>query len=291
MAVLKIKSLQYGFREHFWTPRVPILKDLNFEVRESHITGFLGHNGAGKSTTIKCILGLLFPEKGCIEIFGKSSGIGKLKSQIGFLPERPFFYEFLTASEFLEFNAGLYDLKGDSTKKIYESLEKVGLMDAKDKLLSDFSKGMLQRVGIAQSILHKPKLLILDEPMSGLDPDGRYTVYHIIKEIADQGTTVFFSSHLLHDVESLCQDLVVLRQGKCLYNGSTEELSKKINGKVELTYRLNNRIIHKEEENSEDVQRQIDQIRQKKGDILQIRNIQSNLEEAYIQLNKEENVN
>lgn len=286
MAILEVSNLCHHFREHFWTPKNKILKNLSFRVEEGKVTGFLGANGAGKTTTLKCVLGLLFPEQGKVKFFGQQTLSSEVLKKIGFLPERPFFYEFLSGREFLFFNAQLYGIKEAISEKVETALKSVDLEHAGDKKLRDYSKGMLQRIGIAQAVIHNPKILILDEPMSGLDPDGRYLVYHIIKDIAQKGTSVFFSSHLLHDVESLCQDLVILQKGKCIYNGSTRELSKKVDGSIEITYRDGDKILHLEVSNQERLQKNIDELRVNRKEILQIKNIQSSLEEAYIQLQR-----
>lgn len=226
MEIIKVNDLWKSFKIGFIPHETTVLKGISFTVKEARITGFIGANGAGKTTVLKCILGTIFPSKGSISFFGGETLSARVKSQIGFLPEHPYFYDFLTGYEFLNFHMRLLPLAGaDNPKRVIEeTLARVGLAKARDKKLRSFSKGMLQRIGIAQAILHKPKLLLLDEPMSGLDPDGRFEVTKIIQEVAAEGTTIFFSSHLLHDAQRLCHDLVVLKEGVQVYNGPIEGL-------------------------------------------------------------------
>ncbi|MFA5917487.1 MAG: ABC transporter ATP-binding protein [Candidatus Gracilibacteria bacterium] len=194
-----------------------ILSEVSFEVEKGDIYGFLGPNGAGKTTTMKCILGLIEPEEGEIKIFGENGLSIKSKEKIGFMPENTYLYRHLTGAEFLRFNGKFFDIESkELEKKIEHLLKKVGLEKAGNKRLSDYSKGMLQRIGLAQSIINDPKLLFLDEPMSGLDPIGRKMVKDLLLELKDDGTTIFFNTHILADAESMCNKISIIHKGKII---------------------------------------------------------------------------
>jgi len=236
MSILKVENLKKSFKKGFIPKSQQVLKGISFKLEPGTITGFLGANGAGKTTTMKCILGLAFPDEGDIRFFGDQELGPEVKKRIGFLPERPYFYEYLTGSEFLRFYG---QLSGDFTRndlnaRIEHLLKRVDLWHAKDKKLRAYSKGMLQKVGVAQALIHKPDFVILDEPKSGLDPDGRYYLSEIIKETAKEGACVFFSSHLLHDAEQLCQNLVIMKDGLVIYEGRTDALLKKMGNEKSL---------------------------------------------------------
>lgn len=190
-----------------------VLHAVSFSVKEWEIYGFLWPNGAGKTTTMKSILGLITPESGEINIFGESGLTMDSKKRIGFMPENTYLYKHLTGREFLEFNGSFFGLKWADLKKTVEDLLiRVGLENAGDKYLKSYSKGMLQRVGLAQSIINKPELLFLDEPMSGLDPIGRKMVKDLLVELRDAGTTIFFNTHILADVESICDRISIINK-------------------------------------------------------------------------------
>ena len=261
---------------------------MSLKVESGKVTGFLGANGAGKSTTIKSILGLLIKDQGEVTFFEEGPLSPSIKKRIGFLPERPFFYEYLNGTEFLEFYARLTGMSTGKSlnKRIEELLELVGLSHAKGKKLRDYSKGMLQRVGIAQAIIHDPDLIIFDEPMSGLDPDGRYEVGSILQQIADQGKTVFFSSHLLHDVERLSDDLVILKKGKLIYEGQVEPLLKEASSKFVVSFLQGERRATEELEDSEKLQLRLDELRGQGANIIAVRPQKVSLEDAYVKLNQ-----
>lgn len=236
MSILKVENLKKSFKKGFIPKTQQVLKGISFKLEPGTITGFLGANGAGKTTTMKCLLGLAFPDSGDIRFFGDQVLGPEVKRRIGFLPERPYFYEYLTGSEFLRFYG---QLSGDFTRndlnsRIEHLLKRVDLWHAKDKKLRAYSKGMLQKIGVAQALIHKPELVILDEPKSGLDPDGRFYLSEIIKETAKEGASIFFSSHLLHDAEQLCQNLVIMKDGMVIYEGGTEALLKKMGNEKSL---------------------------------------------------------
>jgi ABC-2 type transport system ATP-binding protein len=191
------------------------LEGLTMQVESGEVFGFLGPNGAGKSTTIKLLVGLIFPEAGTARILGKPISDIEMHRDIGYLPEQPYFYDYLTAAEVLDYFARFHDLTAaDRSERVARMLKKVGLETAGKIQLRKYSKGMLQRVGLAQAILHDPKVVILDEPMSGLDPIGRREVRDIILELKREGKTVLFSTHILSDAEMLCDRVGVIVGGK-----------------------------------------------------------------------------
>jgi ABC-2 type transport system ATP-binding protein len=201
------------------------LEDLTMQVEDGEVFGFLGPNGAGKSTTIKLLMSLIFPTAGTARILGKPiSDIG-MHRDIGYLPEQPYFYDYLTAAELLDYFARFFDLKAaDRRERVERMLKRVGLETAKKIQLRKYSKGMLQRVGLAQAILHHPKVVILDEPMSGLDPLGRREVRDIILELKGEGRTILFSTHILSDAEMLCDRVGVIVGGKLRGVGAPDEI-------------------------------------------------------------------
>jgi ABC-2 type transport system ATP-binding protein len=222
----------------FWRKRPKrALQPLHLKVEDGEIFGFLGPNGAGKTTTLKMLMGLVFPTAGTARILGKESTDPEVKAQIGFLPEQPYFYDYLTARELLDYYGQLSGVPANERKpRIEEVLARVGLADIKGLQLRKFSKGMLQRVGIAQAILHNPKVVFLDEPMSGLDPLGRREVRDLILELQQQGKTVFFSTHILSDAEALCDRVAIIHQGELRGVGAVEELTKSVEGQIEVVW-------------------------------------------------------
>ncbi len=218
MNALEVKNITKSFQEDFYKKPTIVLKSMSFKVQVGKFVGFIGPNGAGKTTTIKCLMEFIFPDSGSIQFFQDQSILDS-KKRIGFLPERPYFQEFLTGTEFLKLHWSLAGLKPPLfQKRAAEVLEQVKLSHAKDLKLRDYSKGMLQRIGIAQALLASPEFLILDEPMSGLDPDGRILIKDILKSLKEKKITLLMSSHLLEDVEELCDDLIIVHKGETLYN-------------------------------------------------------------------------
>src|SRR6267378_2382 len=201
------------------------LEGLNMHVEMGEVFGFIGPNGAGKSTTIKLLMGLIFPTAGTARILSKPISDVGMHKDIGYLPEQPYFYDYLTAAEVLDYLARFHDLTAaDRKERVERMLKKVGLETARKMQLRKYSKGMLQRVGLAQAILHDPKLVILDEPMSGLDPVGRREVRDIILELKREGKTVMFSTHILSDAEMLCDRVGVIVGGKLRGVGTPGQL-------------------------------------------------------------------
>ena len=216
------KDYPFGFL-HLKTKRS--LEGLTMRVEDGEVFGFLGPNGAGKSTTIKLLVGLIFPTAGTAQILGKPISDIAMHQDIGYLPEQPYFYDYLTAAELLDYFARFHNLKAaDRRERVARMLKKVGLETARKIQLRKYSKGMLQRVGLAQAILHDPRVVILDEPMSGLDPLGRREVRDIILELKREGRTVLFSTHILSDAEMLCDRVGVIVGGKLRGVGAPDEI-------------------------------------------------------------------
>lgn len=216
------KDYPYGFL-HLKKKRS--LEGLTMQVEGGEVFGFLGPNGAGKSTTIKLLVGLIFPDTGSASILGKPITNIEMHRDIGYMPEQPYFYDYLTAAEVLDYFARFHDLTAaDRSERVARMLKKVGLETARKIQLRKYSKGMLQRVGLAQAILHDPKVVILDEPMSGLDPIGRREVRDIILELKREGRTVLFSTHILSDAEMLCDRVGVIVGGKLRGVGAPGEM-------------------------------------------------------------------
>ena len=238
MAALEILGLEKTYSVGFWRKRPKCaLRPLHLQVEEGEIFGFLGPNGAGKTTTLKMLMGLVFPTAGSARILGMEIQDPRVKAQIGFLPEQPYFYDYLTARELLEYFAGLSGVPAkERSKRSQAMLERVGLGDAGGVQLRKFSKGMLQRVGIAQAILHEPKIVFFDEPMSGLDPMGRREVRDLMDELRQEGKTVFFSTHILSDAEALCDRVAILHLGELRGVGSVADLTSSTQNNVEITW-------------------------------------------------------
>jgi ABC-2 type transport system ATP-binding protein len=225
-AAIEILGLTKDFPVGFWRPRMRrSLDNLSFKVEEGEVFGFLGPNGAGKTTTMKLLMGLIFPTSGTARVRGRSIDDVEMHREIGYLPEQPYFYDYLTARELLDYYARFSNYSAaERRERVGKFLDRVGLAAAGDVQLRKFSKGMLQRAGIAQAILHDPPVVILDEPMSGLDPVGRREVRDIILELKKQGRTVFFSTHILSDAEMLCDRVAVLAGGMLQGVGAPGEI-------------------------------------------------------------------
>jgi ABC-2 type transport system ATP-binding protein len=220
---IKTENLCKHYHAGFFTKKITALDNLNLEVKNREIFGFLGPNGAGKTTTIKILLGLAKSNRGAAWVLGQPPAHVETKKRIGFLPEAPYFYDHLTAKEFLTFCAQLHSLSNnkDSIKNL---LDLVGLTKTRKVQLRHFSRGMLQRIGIAQALISDPELLIFDEPMGGLDPIGRKEVRDIIINLKERGKTIFFSTHILSDVEMLCDRVGILLNGKLVTAGALHEI-------------------------------------------------------------------
>jgi len=238
MAAIEILGLEKTYAVGFWRKKPKrALKPLHLQVEDGEVFGFLGPNGAGKTTTLKLLMGLVFPSAGSARILGMDFADPRVKAQIGFLPEQPYFYDYLTARELLDYYGELSGVASKNrSRRVAEMLDRVGLRDAAGVQLRKFSKGMLQRVGIAQAILHDPKVVFLDEPMSGLDPMGRREVRDLMEQLKKDGKTVFFSTHILSDAEALCDRVGVIHQGELRGVGAIADLTASVQGKVELVW-------------------------------------------------------
>ena len=227
-AVVQTWNLGKTYRTGFWlNQKVESLKNCSLSIYRGETFGLLGPNGAGKTTLLKTLLGITRPTTGKAVILGKSIGDRSVKQKIGYLPENAYLYDFLTAWEFLEFIAGLFQLpRSRQHKRITELLDLVGLAQstARKKKLKQYSKGMLQRVGMAQALINDPEIVFLDEPMSGLDPMGRYRMREIVLSLKQQGKTIFFNSHVLSDIEQICDRIAFLALGELICQGSLDEL-------------------------------------------------------------------
>jgi ABC-2 type transport system ATP-binding protein len=226
MDAVLIDSLRKTFRSGWpGVPSLTVLDRLSLSVQRGEIYGFLGPNGAGKTTTLKILMGLMRATSGKAEVLGCQAGEVAVRRRIGFLPEAPYFYDYLTAEEFLAFYGHLAGLdRAELGRRVTHLLELVGLTEARTRQLRKFSKGMLQRIGLAQALIHDPEVVILDEPMSGLDPIGRKQVRDLILGLRDQGKTVFFSTHIIPDVEMICDRVGIVVKGKLLASGRVDEL-------------------------------------------------------------------
>ena len=225
MPVLELDDVHKSYRSHLSIRKYWILRGLSLSIREGEIFGYIGTNGAGKTTTIKLALGLIFPDAGTIRLFGQDASRVEVRRRVGFLPENPYLYDYLTGEEFLDFHARLFGLDAPARRKrVRDLLERVGLSNRGDRQLRHYSKGMLQRIGLAQALVNDPDLVILDEPMSGLDPIGRREVRDIILDLKARGRTVFFSTHILSDTEMICDRVGLLVKGSLKAVGRIDEL-------------------------------------------------------------------
>jgi ABC-2 type transport system ATP-binding protein len=232
-AAIRIDELTKDYAVGFWRPRpYRALDRLTLEIEQGEVFGFLGPNGAGKTTTLKLLMQLIFPSSGRAEILGRPVGDIATRQRIGYLPENPHFYDYLTAEELLTYFARLFGYaSADRRRRVAALLDRVGIGRERTLQLRKFSKGMIQRVGIAQALLNDPEVVFLDEPMSGLDPLGRRDVRRLILELRDQGRTVFFSSHILADAEALCSRVAIVAGGRLAASGRlTDVLAFDVHG-------------------------------------------------------------
>jgi ABC-2 type transport system ATP-binding protein len=225
-AAIETTNLSKDFLVGFWRPKpYRALDGLTLSVESGEVFGFLGPNGAGKSTTLKLLMQLIYPSAGEARILGRPAGDVAVRQRIGFLAENPYYYDYLTAEEVLTYFARLFGLRGQAAiDRVARVLDEVGLGAERRMRLRQFSKGMLQRVGLAQALVNDPEVVFLDEPMSGLDPLGRRQVRDLILQLRAKGTTVFFSSHILSDAETLCSRVAIMAQGRLAVTGRISEL-------------------------------------------------------------------
>jgi ABC-2 type transport system ATP-binding protein len=225
MIAIRTEGLTKDYRMGFWRRRVRVLHNLNLEVQVGEVFGFLGPNGAGKTTTLKLLTGLIHPTAGSATVLGEPAGSVGVKARIGFLPENPSFYDYLTGGEYLEYCGALAGLsRGARRHRVAALLEQVGLSRQESLQLRKYSKGMLQRIGLAQALINEPAVIFLDEPMSGLDPIGRKEVRDLMLRLREQGRTVFFSTHIIPDVEVVCDRVGIILAGRLSSVGRVEDL-------------------------------------------------------------------
>ena len=223
--IVQAEKLTKIFRDFWHRPKVTAVNELSFDIRPGEVFGLLGPNGSGKSTTIKMLLGLLYPTRGNLQVLGRSPRDVKVKARIGYLPEESFLYPYLTAEETLDFFGKLFDLNArERRERTNQLLEMIGLQHARRRQVGEFSKGMMRRVGLAQALINDPDLVILDEPTSGLDPIGCRQVKDLILTLAKRGKTILLSSHLLSDVEDVCNRVAILYNGKVRAMGTIHDL-------------------------------------------------------------------
>jgi len=296
MKILDIKSLVRIYRSPFLMKKSVGLDGLDMEIREGEIYGLLGPNGAGKTTALKIITGLIRPTSGKIKIFDKSNPL-EARKRIGFLPENPSFYPHLTGGELLRFYARLYNISL-SSEEVEEKMNMVGLKKSLDKRIGGYSKGMIQRIGFAQGIIGNPDFVVLDEPLSGLDPLGRREIKDLIVKINKKGKTILFSSHILSDVEAICTRLGIIINGKMKQVGSLGEVLKEDIRYVEIEFKgikelktfskygkikSENGINHLRIEEEKNRDKAINEIIKKKGQILSVIPVKKTLEEHFMQ--------
>jgi len=226
MLAIETEDLSKDYLVGFWRPRpYRALDRLTLQVEAGEVFGLLGPNGAGKSTTLKLLMGLIFPTSGTARILGRPVGDRDVRRRFGFLPENPTFYDYLTAEELLSYFAGLFGLRGpERARRIARVLDEVGIGAERRLKLRTYSKGMIQRVGVAQALLNEPELVFFDEPMSGLDPLGRRDLRLLLLRLRDRGCTIVFSSHILSDAETLCSRVAIVAQGKLVTSGRVSDI-------------------------------------------------------------------
>ena len=238
MLALKTTELTKVFKDGWRKRKKVALDHLSLELEPGKIVGYLGPNGAGKTTTFKLLLGLLNPTHGEAWIFGKSIDRISARNEIGFMPDQPYFYDYLTAAEFLDFSGQLFNLtKATRRKRIEALLELVDLADVAELRIRNFSRGMLQRIGVAQALINEPSLILLDEPMSGLDPVGRKRMRDLILRLKEEGKTVLYSTHILSDVEAIADGVAILSGGKLRGCGNLSELMDIRGKRIEMNIR------------------------------------------------------
>ena len=289
MSILSVEGLQKSFYPNLlekWAGKheVQALKDISFEIQKGESVALLGRNGAGKTTTLKCLFELIHPDQGRVRYFDGLKINSEVKKRIGFLPERPYFYDGLTGFEILLFFAKLSGLEINNTQKseAMHLLKSVGLEDAAHRPLRSYSKGMLQRIGFAQALVHKPEFIVLDEPLSGLDPDGRFEIKKMIQGALEQEVSLLLSSHLLADIEHLCERLVILDKGRLVYEGSVKSFIEETQAKVTIRFYRRSDELEEREVTSENVNIEIENLQRQGLEIYEVQRQRLSLEEAFV---------
>ena len=286
--LLKVKNLSKSFKRHFWSERKQVLNNLSFSIPKGKAVGFLGANGSGKTTTFKCLLELIKKDRG--EVYFKDQAFSfESRREIGFLPERPQFYEELTAWETLCFYVGLKQAVNLELKnQIEEGLKKFDLWEVRDKKLSAFSKGMIQKIGILQALTPRAELLILDEPFSGLDPESRFACVELLEQELKKGSTLFLSSHIFQDVEKICDHLIILKSGSLIFQGSFLDFNpSSFSGQQKILYLLDGKKQSQVCNSYKETRKALKELLEKSADILSVQGAAYNLEEKYKELMKQ----
>ena len=285
--VLEVKNLHKSFKKNFWSSRNAVLKGLGFFIPKGSVTGFLGANGSGKTTTFKCILELIKKDQGEVSFFGGPLSLEN-RARIGFLPERPQFYEELTAEECLFFYSSLSQPLSPSLKsRIEMGLKTLGLYEWRNKRLKTFSKGMIQKVGVLQSLVHEPELLILDEPFSGLDPESRFLVAELLEGMIQKGCSLFLSSHIFQDIERLCDRLIIIKEGQLVFEGDFVDFQKEESGRQNILYLLKGQKHSLLVSSREESQKELKRLLAEGAVILSLQSEGGSLEQRYKSLMKE----
>ncbi|MEM7453913.1 MAG: ABC transporter ATP-binding protein [Planctomycetota bacterium] len=276
--VVETQNLTKIYRDFWGRQKVRALNALDMEIRKGEIFGLLGPNGSGKSTTIKLLLGLLFPTSGRALVFGKEASEVTKNERIGYLPEESYLYKFLTADETLDFYGRLFDMPADvRQQRIDDLIKKVGLQGARRRQLKEYSKGMTRRIGLAQALINDPELVLLDEPTSGLDPLGTREMKDMILQLRDEGKTVVMCSHLLADVQDVCDRIAIL------YQGDLKEL-----GRVDSLLQVGNETSIRTTDLSKEAQDEIREVIKRHGsDVLSMENPRTTLEELFLNIVRE----
>ena len=247
--IIEINSVGKAFKTDFWKKPIVALKDVSFSIEKGSLFGLIGPNGAGKTTLIKILLDLVRPSYGSVSVFGRAWTESNIKSRVGYLPEQTYYYDYLKPEEVLKFYGKLFGLSNAQIeKKSVELLKLVNLYTRRDRKLSHFSKGMLQRIGIAQALINDPELVIMDEPMSGLDPVGRKEVRDIILNLKDKGKTVLIASHILSDVEALCDNVAIIIDGQLRASGPISDMVNANVKRIDMTLQGNHVSLFKDRE-------------------------------------------
>ena len=288
LKLLEVKKLSKSFKRHFWSKKKQVLNELSFSIPKGQAVGFLGANGSGKTTTFKCILEIIKKDKGEVYFKGKKLS-SKSKNKIGFLSERPQFYEELTAKETLFFYVGLKQkINPELKNQIEEGLKKFDLWEVRDKKLSTFSKGMIQKIGILQALIPRSELLILDEPFSGLDPESHFICMELLEQELKKGSTLFLSSHIFQDVEKICNHLIILKAGSVLFEGSFLDFNPfSLSGRQKILYLLEGKKQTVISNSYKQTRELLKELLEKSADILSVQGESYNLEEKYKDLMKQ----
>lgn len=286
--MIHFQNITKKFRSNFWEKEFIAVDNVSFKISKGDLVGFLGANGAGKTTLIKILMDFSRPDDGEIK-FDKNLGNGRseIKSNIGYLPERAYLYPELTGREFLKYIIKINEIKSDNIKKLIENHTQMMSIDhALDKKISTYSKGMQQRLGFVSAIIHRPQFIVLDEPLSGLDPLGRRDFKKIMKDLNAEGTTIFFSSHVVSDVEEICNNVIFIEHGKLIYEGNIDSLmAKNTSNKFKIKYVLNNEFLS-EEVCEEEKNKKIDMLLKSGAVLLGLEKDKMSLEEIIYKIKK-----